>query len=388
MEPIRVLQVIGRMDRGGIETFLMNIYRSIDREKVQFDFLAHYGKEDADYNDEIRHLGGRIYEMPVIKTTEGARYHMIFKYIRALRQFFAQHQEYNVVHGHMTNTAAIYMPIARKHGVEHCIAHSHQGKAMNGLAGLVSDIMSAPIQKQANHWFACSEEAAKWIFSRKSIEDGKITYIKNGIDTSRFVHSPEVRREVRAELRDQLGFQLGENDLLIGHVGNFHYPKNQAFLLEVMEKLLPYRPDAKLCLVGFGVDREPLMLKAQEMGLGDKVLFPGVRDDIHRLMQAFDLFVLPSFFEGFPVVSVEAQTAGLPCIFSDTVSHETNITGNVAFLPLSDGAEVWAQRIADTAATFRRDTDSRSKIVDAGYDIAATAQYLQDFYLSCGVRTK
>lgn len=378
MEPIRILHVVGRMDRGGIETFLMNVYRKIDREQIQFDFLAHYGKENADYNEEIRSMGGRIYEMPAIKTPEGARYHMFFKYRKALNEFFAEHQEYNVIHGHMTNTAAIYMPIARKHGVEYRIAHSHQGKAMNGLAGFVTDLMSAPIPKLSTHWFACSEAAAQWIFSQKSIDEGKVTMVKNGIDTARFAYSPQVRREVREELG------VGDS-FLIGHVGNFHYPKNQAFLLEVMKEMLVQRPDTRLCLVGFGIDREPVMQKAQEMGLGDRVLFPGVRKDINRLMQAFDLFVLPSFFEGLPLVSVEAQTAGLPCLFSDAVSAEADITGNVTYLPLSAGAKGWAQQINAVADSFVR-RDMRDKVIAEGYDIQTTTSFLQDFYLIHGRR--
>ena len=143
MEPVRVLHVVGRMDRGGIETMIMNVYRHIDREKLQFDFLAHYGKPDADYNDEIRALGGRIYEMPRIKSTTKTYYGKFFEYRRALKEFFTEHQEYNILHGHMTNTASIYMPIAEKYGHVGCrIAHSHSEQSSGGFTGVISDILS------------------------------------------------------------------------------------------------------------------------------------------------------------------------------------------------------------------------------------------------------
>lgn len=375
MKPMRILQVVGRMDRGGIETMLMNLYRSIDREKVQFDFLAHYGKPDADYNDEIRELGGIVYEMPQIKTPSRTYYHKLFEYRRALTSFFSEHREYDVVHGHMTNTAAIYMPIAKKCGGVGClIAHSHQEKSMQGLTGRLSRLLSYRIPSLATDWFACSNVAARWFYKQSDIDSGKVTIIKNGIDTKSFEYSAQIRSEVRKELG------LGDG-LVIGHVGGFHYPKNQVFLIDVLRCALAIRPDITLCFAGDGVDRAAAEEYARQAGVDSHIRFLGLRTDVCRLMQAFDAFALPSFFEGLPLVSVEAQTAGLPCLFSSAVTAEANITGLAEFLPLERGAGAWAEKLIGMAPAAHRRSMAR-EIVSAGYDISTSAAFLQDFYLS------
>ena len=374
MEPVRVLNVVGRMDRGGIETMIMNVYRTIDRSQLQFDFLAHYGKPDADYNEEILSLGGRIYEMPRIKSTTKTYYTKFFEYRRALIDFFTEHQEYNILHGHMTNTAAIYMPIAEKYGHIECrISHSHNEKSSGGISGIVSDILSSRIPSLATDWFACSAAAAKWFYDDDAVASGKVTIIKNGVDTQKFRYSPEIRTAKRREL----GL---EDNFVVGNVARFFPQKNQKYLINALPALLDAVPEAVVCFVGEGRELGEAQELAHSLGVDEHIRFLGLRSDVEQLMQAFDVFVMPSLFEGLPLVGVEAQSAGLPCVFSDGITREADITGNVSYLSLDDGYDAWAQRIAACKGHQRSDTSGL--VADMGYDIKNTAKFLTDFYLS------
>lgn len=370
-QPIRILHIVGRMDRGGIETMLMNLYRSIDRTKVQFDFLAHYGKE-ADYNEEIRSLGGRIYEMPALKDGENVCYWRFFSYIRALHEFFREHREYQIIHGHMTNTASIYMPIARKYGVKCTIAHSHNTHGKAGLPGLVTDLLQRPIRRFATEWFACSEAAAHWFYPEDAVRSGKVRIIPNVIDASAFRY----KEATRLEMRRELGL---EGKLVIGNVALFRPEKNQAFLLPVLNEALKSCPNAVLLFVGCGSCEEDVKAQVKAMGLSERVRFLGSRPDVSRLMQAMDVFALPSLWEGLPLVGIEAQAAGLPCVVADTVTTELNICGKVHFLPLERSAGEWAKALIDAAGAPR--TDEYEAICNAGFDRTATANWLQEFYL-------
>lgn len=370
-EPIRVLHVVGRMDRGGIETMIMNLYRNIDRSKVQFDFLAHYGRE-AVYNDEIRALGGRIYEMPALRDETHVYYWRVFKYIFALRRFFKEHREYDVLHGHMTNTASIYMPIARKYGVSCRIAHSHSTKGKAGLLGVVTDILQKPIYKYATDWFACSKAAADWFFPRAAVEAGKVTIVPNAVDAKKFRFDPSTRERMRRALGV-------EGKLVIGCVGRFRPEKNQAFLLEVLREILKSEPEAVLMFVGDGPEEKAVKAQAEEMGLSGKARFLGMRTDIPDVLQAMDVFALPSLWEGLPVTGIEAQASGLHCVVSTGVTEEMNIIGMVEYLPLDGSLEKWAEALSKAAKAPRYDTYERLKA--AGYDIHTTARWLQEFYL-------
>ncbi len=377
MEPIRILNVVGRMDRGGIETLIMNVYRHIDRSKVQFDFLAHYGKENADYNEEIRSLGGRIYEMPVIKTTEKTYYNRFFQYRKALIAFFKAHPEYHIVHGHMTNTAAIYMPIAKKYGkVTCCVAHSHltqTQKTVSKLAALGTNLLLKPIRKQATDYFACSEMAALWLFAQEDLDNGLVKVIPNGVHTAEFEYTPEKRQQMRASLGV-------EDKTVIGHVGRFFPQKNHTLLLDIFHHYHASHPDTVLLLIGDGELREEMQKKADALGLGDSVRFLGLRSDVKDLMQAMDLFLMPSLYEGLPVVGIEAQAAGLPLVVSTEITEELNITGHVHFVGLDEPLERWAQVIDDSLNGYVRGS-TQQLLTDAGYDIQTTTDFLQEFYL-------
>lgn len=370
-EPIRVLQIVGRMDRGGIETLIMNIYRNIDREKVQFDFLCHYGRE-ADFNDEIRAMGGRIYEMPAIRDETHVYYWKLFEYIKALNKFFEEHKEYKIIHGHMTNTASIYMPIAKKHGVTCRIAHSHNTHGKAGLLGIVTDILQKPIYKYATDWFACSKAAAGWFYPKGSYEAGRVMILANAVDANAFRYNLEIRKRLRIEL----GI---EDKTVIGCVARFRPEKNHIFLIEVLLEVLKIDPNAVMLFAGEGPAMEEAMAKVQDLKLDDKVLFLGMRTDIPDVLQAIDVFTLASFWEGLPVTGIEAQAAGLHCVVSDGVTREMDAIDMVKFLSLNSTKQEWAKALIDYAGKERRDT--YELIRNAGYDIHDTAPWLQEFYL-------
>ncbi|MBR4731758.1 MAG: glycosyltransferase family 1 protein [Lachnospiraceae bacterium] len=377
-EPIRVLNVVGRMGLGGIETLIMNIYRNIDRDKVQFDFLIHKGLGGA-YEEEIRSLGGKLYEMPVLRdgaTGEKLKtyYWKVFQYRSALKHFFASHPEYHVIHGHMTNTAAIYMPIAKKYGnVKCCIAHSHLTQARPGLTGVVTDLLHRQIPRVATDFFACSEMAAKWIYPEKILKSGKVKIIKNGVDPQKFYFDGEKRERIR----EQLGVS---NKIVIGNVARFKKEKNHEFQIDVFNELFKSNNKYVLLLIGDGELRPIIQDKVDRLGLNDSVIFLGLRNDVPDLMLAMDLFFLPSLYEGLPVVGVEAQASGLPVITSTGVTKEVDITQNVTFLDLSEKADVWAREIDQVIRNFER-KDMSEYIRSNGYDITQTTEWLEKFYL-------
>lgn len=370
-EPIRVLHIVGRMDRGGIETMIMNLYRNIDRTKVQFDFLAHYGRE-AVYNDEIRALGGHIYEMPALKDETHVYYWRLFAYTAALNKFFKEHQEYKIIHCHMTNTAAIYMPIAKKYGVTCCISHSHSSRGKAGLLGVVTNILQKPIYKNATDWFACSKVAAEWFYPANAVKAGKVKIVANAVDGKRFRFS----EEKRAETKKQLGL---DNQLVIGCVGRLRKEKNQIFLVDVMCEVLKKCPDAVLVCAGDGPCEEEIRNRAAELGIQDKVMLLGMRTDIPDVMQAMDVLAMPSLFEGLPVTGIEAQASGLSILASTGVTDEMNAIDMVEYLPLTAPKSEWAEKLIKLAQKPRRDTFQEIKA--AGYDINTTAPWVQNFYL-------
>ena len=347
MPPIRVLQVMPAMDAGGMETFVMNVYRTIDREKVQFDFLYHYDKP-CFFDDEIRALGGRIFKLTVRQDNNLPRY------LRELRALFAAHPEWRIIHGHYSGFGMFYNPAARRAGIPVRCGHSHNTAYERNFVGRLDHFMSSFFNIGLTDRFACSEKAGQMLFGKHPF-----TVVPNGIDTARFAARDPQRR---ALLRGELG--VTDQEILFGHVGRFSDQKNHPGLLKIFAAVRTRLPKARLVLLGGGDPAyvEKMQALAAELGLGDSVIFAGVRSNIQSFYDAMDAFLLPSLFEGLPVVLVEAQTAGLPCFVADTVDKGAAFTDRVHFLPLQDEA-AWANTIA--GASLRRDPDARRKAVEA-----------------------
>lgn len=362
-DPIRILHVIGIMDRGGAETMIMNLYRNIDRTKVQFDFVENEGEEAA-FDREILSLGGRIFHCPRYR----GKNHLA--YTNWWHAFFAEHrEEYPVVHGHIGSTAAIYLSIAKKYGC-YTIAHSHSA----GVGSSMYRLFAYPTRYVADHFFACSKDAGISRYgSRVGSDPVRCQVLNNAIDTRKFVFCADMRRKMRRQLC------ILEDALVLGHVGRFVDAKNHLFLIDVFEQLHHCRPNTVLLLVGDGELRPQIESAITQKKLEASVVMTGVQTNVWDYYQAMDVFVFPSVYEGFPVSMVEAQTAGLPCCVSANVPAETAITDLVEFIPLESGAAHWSDRILRRAEGLRRDMGA--EIARAGYDIATTSKWLEDFYM-------
>lgn len=359
-QPIRVLIVNGKMICGGVEAFIMNLYRHIDRTKVQFDFLVHY-KERYFYDDEIEKLGGKIYRLSFRNDKN------FFKYKHDLKQFFKEHKEYSIVWGHMDGLAAIYLKVAKKYGVKTTIAHAHITSAEKSLKGYLKRLLRKKISKYADLRFACSTEAGKYLYGKNEFK-----IIPNAIEISRFRFNETIRDEIRA----QYGW---ENKIVLGHVGRFNDQKNHKFLIDIFKKLTEINDQYRLCLCGDGENRCSIEQQISDLHLNNKVLLMGNVSNIHELYQAFDLFLMPSLYEGLPVSGIEAQASGLNCVFSDTITREVALFSNkVKFLSLKQPYDIWADIINSFINYERRDTTEGIK--NAGYDITDESLNLQTLF--------
>lgn len=358
---VRVLQVVTNMDRGGLETMLMNYYRCIDREKVQFDFLEHREARAA-YDDEIEALGGKIYRLPRLVPWSKS-------YISALNTFFSEHPEYKVVHVHQDCLSSVILKAAAQHGVPVRIAHSHNANQNKNMKYPIKLWYKKSIPKYATKLFACGAEAGDWMFSGAPYQ-----ILNNAIDAMEYCYD-SAKRNLK---REELGLT---DEFVVGHVGRFNPQKNHSFLLEIFAALVKQEPNAVLLLVGGGADMEKIKTKAETMGISQKVRFLGIRSDVPDLMQAMDVFAFPSLYEGLPVTMVEAQAAGLPSLISDSVPRECIITDNlVRVVPLSASADTWAEEMLKERAIKR--TDRHTEIAAHGFDITTEAGNLQEFYLN------
>lgn len=363
--PIRVLQVVVNMNRGGAETLLMNLYRNIDREKIQFDFLT---CKEGVFDKEIKQLGGKVYRIPYI-TDVGH-----FKYRKNLEEFFSCHPDYKIVHSHLDKMSGLVMQAAKKARIPVRISHSHNTSSEGRMpAKLYKWYIGQLINPNATNYYACSQLAGKWLFKERA---AKTSILKNGINLDHFQYSPQTRREIREELH------IPEKNIVFGHVGRFAHQKNHKFLIEVFAEYCKSDNNSILLLIGDGPLREEIEKKAFDLEIRNKVKFLGVRSDIPRILQALDLFIFPSLHEGLPVSLIEAQCAGLPCFISDQISPEVDMEMDlVEFLPLNN-MNLWIKTIKNRLAV----TDSRQlnlePIKQKGYNIKDSASQLEKFYLS------
>lgn len=360
---IRVLQVFGCMDRGGAESMIMELYRHIDRTKIQFDFVVHTTRKCA-YDVEIVSLGGRIFSVPAftIKTA--------YKYKKAWKQLLFQHMEWKIVHGHVRSTASIYLSIANKYN-KYTIAHSHSISSGKGISSIVKDYLQKSIN--ADYYFACSQKAGEWLFGKEITNSSNYSILPNAIDTLKFDFNPLVRERIRKETNC-------EKALLIGHVGSFYDVKNHDFLLRVFECIKKKNSSAKLMLVGEGYLKNEIIRQVNHLGLTDSVIFTGSRSDVNELLQAMDIFVFPSKFEGLPVILVEAQSTGVPIVMSDKVPNEVIMTDGLITVQLLDNSpEQWADHILSRTKINRY--GHTKDIINHGFDISSTSKWLEDFYI-------
>ncbi len=364
--PLRVLHVVVNMNRGGAETLIMNLYRNIDRSKVQFDFLT---CKEGVFDSEIISMGGKIHRIPYV--TEAG--HTGFN--RALNHFLKRHQ-YKIVHSHMDKMSGFVLRAAKKANIPVRIAHSHNTESEGGFTSrFYKWYAGSKINPNATHHYACSHKAAEWLFKHRS---GESFILKNGIETDRFKFSQQTRNAIRRELN------LEKDTLVLGHVGRMAPQKNQLQLLDIFAGLNKLIANSVLLIAGEGPLRKEIETKINALNLNGKVKLLGVRDDIDALLQAMDIFVFPSIHEGLPVTLIEAQGAGLPCLIADTITGEADMgSGLVDYLPLTDTAS-WIKRIVSLDKQIRPRIIDYHALSESGYDIKETAWQTQASYLALG----
>lgn len=346
------------MDAGGAETFLMKMYRQLDRNRYQMDFVVS-GDGRGYYEDEIELLGGKVYRI-TRKTKD------FIAYRRELAAAVRDDGCSCVLRIGSDAFSAIDLWVAKGAGARRLAMRSSNASDGKGRMGtLLQRMLRRPLTSVADVKIAPSDLAAAYTFGPKSLRNGEVHYLRNALDLDAYAFSAERRSAIRAELG------IDVDALVVGHVGRFAQQKNHGFLIEIFAELLKVRPDARLVLVGKGDLEGEVRTKAEAFGVLDSIVFTGVRPDVPALLSAFDVLALPSLYEGMPNVVIEAQAAGLACVVSDTVTRQADVTGLVEFLPI-DNAEVWAKALGSAARVER--PDARTSMAAAGYDVSSEAK--------------
>lgn len=368
---IKVLEVFREpLANGGQESFIMNMLRNMDHSKIQMDFMTPFTCDNKEMKAEIESYGGQVfsYDHPF-----GENNNQVFK--ESLTDFLKKHH-YDTVHFHSGSTYALMMgpKIAAEAGVKNRIVHSH----CTGDADLKYHIIktaSIPyFKKYATNYCACSKLAAAWKFPRKVVENNQVRILKNAVDLDRFAYDPEKRKEIRR--------QLGVKDeIVLGHIGRFSRQKNHDYLIEIFNAFLKRHPSAVLWMAGDGEEKQAIEEKVRNLGIEKNVRFLGLRKDIPELMNGMDAFVLPSLFEGLPVVGVEAQAVSLPVITSQEVTRELPIPELSRYISLDPEHLIdWMEAIEEMIKIPRQ--DRKEQMTQAGYEVRSAAKAMQDFYLS------
>ncbi len=387
----RVLHILGGTDLGGAESRIMDLYRNTDRSAVQFDFLVHMdaeayaaalrdGRDPACdrkpqfYDSEIRELGGNIYVLPRFLGTN------YMQYRRACRDFFGRHHDYTVAEGHMTSTASIYLPIAKRAGVKVTAAHARSAGTDTGIKGTVTRILRGSLWRRADLLLACSGMAGMSTFG-----DHTAYYVPNAINIDRFRFDSDKAEQTR----NDLGISGRK---VIGHVGRFHYAKNHGYLLDIFKEIHSRDSSTFLLLLGDGPLIGEMKEKAESLGIADSVRFMGNIADPAPYYSAMDLFLFPSRFEGLPGTVVEALCSGLPCLISDTIADEVVCTSYIKTMSIELDPQTWAEEVlseleGDHRAERRANASSAAGLMRAaGFDAAALAKTMQGFYMSGNIK--
>ena len=366
-EKIRILHLPNTLSKkSGIMSFVMNYYRAIDKEKIQFDFLVFDTLED-NYEEEIVKLGGCVYK---VKNSSQKKPFLLQKEVK---KFICNHRyTYNIIHYHAISIWHFALKIAKKNGIKHIISHSHatmySDKKINSIR---NGLLIRQMKKISNHYFACSKAAGSFIYGNSLTKQGKVKIINNAVDCTKFQYNPLKRDKIRKELG------VG-NELLIGHVGRFNEQKNHLFLIDIFKTILKKNPDVKLILVGEGPLQRPVENKISKLKIDNNIFVLGRRNDVPEILSAIDIFLLPSLFEGLPFVGVEAQVSGLPIAMSETITREIGLY-NYVYIKLEESLDYWADKILNLNYTCDRH-NAHKKMMELGFDIEKEALKLERMY--------
>lgn len=367
-QPIRILQAFVANDKGGLTGYICQNYRFINRNKVQFDFLT-FEDEKLDFEDEFIDMGARFYHI--------SRPSHPISYAKSLKSILNQ-TEYAAVHFNMSYANFIPIIIARWIGAKKIIMHSHstaiddRRDSIRFAKIIIHKLGRYLMNYMADEYLACSSLAAKWMYPGSILQSKHYHMARNAIDVSKYNYNPHVRDDIRRKLK------INDDTFVIGHVGRFTYQKNHEFLINVFKKVHQKVNDSVLLLIGEGPDEGIIKQKVKELKLNNNVMFLGRRNDVPKLFQAMDCFVLPSRFEGLPIVGIEAQAAGLPCVFSTAITAEASVSDEVVFTSLDDMSH-WISNILATS-TKQRKACEKSCLDTAGYNIQSEIKKIESLY--------
>jgi len=368
--PIRVLFFIDRLRLGGIQALVRDIIDHLDSSKMTIDILNLDDGIDYPLHKELETKGVTIYKLKGVWMRTPLDFP---KYFKSVDRFFAEHHDYDVVHMHSSSKNYYILECAAKYDIPVRVSHSHNTgfQTHNPFSVFLGDMMKKPLMRWSNVWLGCSELACEWLYGKDCVKNGYAKVLLNGIDSKSFVYNESIRKEVRKDLGIEERF-------VIGHVGRFEKQKNHTFLIDTFAEIAKQRADAVLILIGIGSLKEEIEAKVRDLGLQDKVIFLGFRDDRNRVMQAMDSFIFPSIHEGLSVVLLEAQASGMPVFVSDSTTTEVTYSPHIQFLSLSDGPSSWAQAVLNKGAVER--VDMTEKIIESKFEIRTMIELLEDIY--------
>ncbi|OBS62132.1 glycosyltransferase family 1 protein [Enterococcus mundtii] len=356
----RVLHFQGRMGKGGAESFMMNMYRNIDRNKIQFDFLIYDDYKDTkDYHDEIKELGGRIFVVTNPKKN-------LLKYMIEVNRLLKT-EKFDVAHNEVYFGGGINLWLAKKNNIKIRVAHSHateDGKGNSFVLKILRKYLHWLLEKNATDFVAVSKEAGESLFG-----DHPYVMVNNGIDFSQYNFSADVTRKFKADLG------IDETDFVVGNIGRMEEQKNQLFLLDIFNEILKQNSHSKLVLIGNGSLKDKILNKIQQLDLVENVLYLGERNDIPEMLALMDVFLLPSLYEGLPMVGIEAQASQKKLVLSSTITKDISLTPNVHFVDLEETLEVWAKTVLQKPYT-----NEKTKELEA-FDVSHTIQQMEEIYL-------
>lgn len=364
-QPIVVAQIMGKWVGGGVEAVIMNYYRNIDRTKIQFDFICDSDSTDIPYK-EIESFGGRVILCPP--------YQKVFKYQKELQKVLKE-GKYQIVHSHINTLSVFPLRAAKKVGIPIRIAHSHStSNKKEWKKNLLKNLLKPFSKVYANKYMCCSELAGRWLFGDKEYDNGTVYLLNNAIDLNKFKYDEKLRNRKRKE------FGIKQSTFVVGHIGRFVEQKNHRFLIDIFSEIHKQNPDSILLLAGQGPLMNEIKEKVHTLGLDNCILFLGQRRDANELYQAFDLFLLPSLYEGLPVVGVEAQASGNLCYLSDDMTKETKVLDSTVFMSLNKSAKEWADAILKDAKKYKKH-DTKEEVSKYGFNIEKEAKKLEKKYL-------
>lgn len=363
--PIRVAEIVGKYNGGGVEAVVLNYFKFINKEKIQFDFICDSDSTDIPY-DEIEALGGRVILIPP--------YQKIFKYQKELKKVLKE-GNYKIVHSHINVLSIFPLRAAKKVGVPIRIAHSHStSNKKEWKKNLIKNILKPFSKVYANKYMCCSELAGRWLFGNKEYDKGTVYLLNNAIDLNKYKYDEKIRKNKRKDL------DIKDSTLVIGHIGRFVEQKNHRFLIDIFNEIHKKNNDSLLLLAGQGPLMNEMKEKVHALGLDECVQFLGQRKDANELYQAFDLFLLPSLYEGLPVVGVEAQASGNLCYLSSDMTKETKVLDSTKFMSLSNTAEEWANAILKDLKDYKKH-NTKEEVSKYGFSIEQEAIKLEKYYL-------